>query len=358
MIRHGKTASGRQRFRCKACSSTQTRSVDTRARDFAAFLAFVTGSVRYQDLPGAGRQARRRFAQFWSLWPLSPLVDEIHPVIFVDAIYLRRQAAILIACTPTHVVGWYVARTERTEAWAALFSRIAAPEVVICDGGSGIASALRQQWPTTQVQRCTFHAFSQVKRYTTSRPRTPAGVELYELALRLLKVSTRAESLVWLADLTAWNTAWKSFLAQKTLLPDGRYVNTHDRLVRAKNTLNTLARRGTLFTYLREDLAILEVPATTNRIEGLNSRIRDLLRRHRGMRLIHQIKSVCWWLYARTEYALSPAQILAHTPTDEQITALFAQASHRAQAQGEINQWGTAVNWTDFHHGSPYRDDY
>lgn len=358
MIRHGKTSSGRQRFRCKACSATGTRRIDTRARDFAAFLRFVTGTGTYQDLAGGGRQARRRFAPFWNLWPLSPLVDEVHPVVFVDAIYLRRRAAILIACTPTHVVGWYVARTERTDAWAALFSRIAAPDVVVCDGGSGIASALARQWPTTRVQRCTFHAFSQVKRYTTSRPRTQAGSELYELARGLLTISTREESLTWLAELTAWNTRWKTFLAQKTRLPDGRYVDTHDRLVRAKNSLNTLARRGTLFTYLRQDLAHLTVPATTNRIEGLNSRLRDLLRRHRGMKLIHQIKSVCWWLYARTEYALPPAQVLAHTPTDQQIAALFAGAAHRAHAQHEVDRWGTAINWTDFHHSGPFQQDY
>ena len=358
MIRHGKTASGRQRFRCKACSATGTRRLDTRARDFAAFLRFVTGTGTYLDLPGGGRQARRRFAPFWSLWPLSPLVDEVHPVVFVDAIYLHRRAAILIACTPTHVVGWYVARTERTDAWAALFSRIAAPDVVVCDGGSGIVSALAQQWPTTHVQRCTFHAFSVVKRYTTSRPRTQAGVELYELARGLLAIRTREESLAWLVELTAWNARWKGFLAQKTRLPDGSYVNTHDRLVRAKNSLNTLARRGTLFTYLREDLAGLDVPATTNRIEGLNSRIRDLLRHHRGMGLTHQIKSVCWWLYARTEYPLTPAQILTATPTDQQIAALFTAADHRAHAQHEINRWGTAVNWTDLHHSSPFRQDY
>ena len=62
-------------------------------------------------------------------------MDAVRPVVVVDAINLHRRAAIIIACMPTHVVGWYVARTERPDAWAALFSRIAALDVVVCDGG-------------------------------------------------------------------------------------------------------------------------------------------------------------------------------------------------------------------------------
>ena len=42
---------------------------------------------------------------------------------------------------------------------------IPAPDVVVTDGGSGFAKAVRETWPRTRVQRCTFHAFSQVKRY-------------------------------------------------------------------------------------------------------------------------------------------------------------------------------------------------
>ena len=43
----------------------------------------------------------------------------------------------------------------------------------------GCSKAVRETWPRTRVQRCTFHAFSQVKRYTTTRPKLQAGRELY-----------------------------------------------------------------------------------------------------------------------------------------------------------------------------------
>ena len=88
----------------------------------------------------------------------------------------------------SHVLSWYMAKAETTRAWRALLSRIAPPEVVVTDGGSGFASAVAAEWPETRVQRCLFHAFCQVKRHTTSRPRLQAGIELYGLARELMRL--------------------------------------------------------------------------------------------------------------------------------------------------------------------------
>lgn len=327
----------------------------------AAFFDFVTGTVHYSDLPGQGRNARRRFAPLWKIWPLMDVVDEVHHVVFVDGIYLSHKLVVLIACTKSHVLGWHVARSENAAAWQALFDRIAAPDVVVCDGGSGIAKAVRGSWSGTRIQRCTFHAFSAVKRHTTTRPRTQAGVDLYGLAKDLLKVDSREKSLTWLSDLTAWNAQYKDFLAEKTKLANGQYVDTHQRLIKAKNSLNTLARQGTLFTFLEPDLIVDDdpIPAMSNLIEGkINSQLRAMLRQHRGMCLDHQIKAVCWWCYLHTENPKSPARLLENAVTDEHIQALFARAAHRGKAQQEINQWGTGVNWTDFHHAVPWKETY
>lgn len=53
-------------------------------------------------------------------------------MVFVDRIYLSHKLVVLIACTKTHVLGWYVAKGETTRAWQALMSRIAPPDVVVC----------------------------------------------------------------------------------------------------------------------------------------------------------------------------------------------------------------------------------
>ena len=52
------------------------------------------------DLPGGGRSFRRRCEPLWQLWPFSPIIDEVHEVIFVDGIHLGRGAVVLIAKHP------------------------------------------------------------------------------------------------------------------------------------------------------------------------------------------------------------------------------------------------------------------
>lgn len=62
------------------------------------------------------------------------------------------------------------------------------------DGGGGFSRAVRETWPQTMVQRCLWHAFSQVNRHTTSRPRLRAGIVLRGLAVDLMHVETLREA--------------------------------------------------------------------------------------------------------------------------------------------------------------------
>ena len=70
------------------------------------FVAWLLGRHRQVDVPGGGRSFRRRCEPLWQLWPLSPIIDEVHEVIFVDGIHLGRGAVVLIAQTPDCVLGW------------------------------------------------------------------------------------------------------------------------------------------------------------------------------------------------------------------------------------------------------------
>lgn len=182
MKRNGKTSAGAQRWRCKACGASATHRIDSSAKLLESFLAWLFSKQRQVDMPGQGRTFRRQTARFWKLWPIPEADGVVHRVIYVDGIYLARNLVVLVACTDSHVVGWHLARSENSRAWRALMARIAPPEVAVSDGGSGFEKARREAWPKTRVQRCTFHAFCQVRRYTTARPNLQAGIELYALA--------------------------------------------------------------------------------------------------------------------------------------------------------------------------------
>lgn len=97
-------------------------------------------------------------------------------------------------------------------------SPIPAPEVVVTDGGSGFAKAVRETWPRTRVQRCTFHAFSQVKRYTTTRPKLQAGRELYLIARDLMGIETLHQAELWVERYLDWCGFWADFLEDRTVV--------------------------------------------------------------------------------------------------------------------------------------------
>ncbi|OUO21812.1 hypothetical protein B5F89_02930 [Collinsella sp. An307] len=168
MKRNGKTKAGSQRWRCPSCGTSSTVSYDDTAARLGEFLAWLTSKDTQLSLPGQGRTFRRRIAGFWRVWLMPEPTGEVHRVLFVDGIWLARGLVVLIAHDGEHVVSWYMAQSETSRAWEALMAPVPAPDVVVCDGGMGFERARRRVWPGTRVQRCLFHAFSQVKRYTTS----------------------------------------------------------------------------------------------------------------------------------------------------------------------------------------------
>lgn len=231
-----------------------------------------------------------------------PVPDgELHRVLYVDGIWVARDLVVLICCSGERVVSWYMARSENSRAWSALMAPIPAPEVVVTDGGSGFAKAVRETWPRTRVQRCTFHAFSQVKRYTTTRPKLQAGRELYLIARDLMGIETLHQAELWVERYLDWCGFWADFLEDRTVV-DGRRVYTHERLRRARSSLSSLVSAGTLFTYLDPALAKAgPLPSTNNMIEGgVNSQMRAVLRNHRGLTSVKRVKAVFWWCHAHS----------------------------------------------------------
>ena len=104
-------------------------------------------------------------------------------------------------------------------------------------------------------------------------------------------------------------------LVEKTVLVNGRIVNTYERLVRACNMLNARLRAGDLFTYLNPEVTKQAiVPAFNNQIESYNAGLRAMLRTHRDWLLLHRIKACMWWCYMHTQCPLPAAQLIHIMP--------------------------------------------
>ena len=296
-----------------------------RAADLDRFLSWLTGRCTQRDLDGGtGRTFRDRHAWCWNVAPEIVITGEIYDEIQVDGTYLGGGWCLLLAVNGAtgEVIAWQWCDTEKTAAWTALLERIPPPRVVIIDGGSGLASALKACWPTTKIQRCLVHVQRNVRTYLTMRPRTDAGKALRALSLALTRIRTTEEAARWQIKLHAWHQVYAHLVTAKTYLTragvrpawardNSTWWWTHERLRKAYQLLARLVRQGVLFTYLDPDLTDAAISSTTNRIEGgTNSPIKDLLRRHRGMTSAHQRRGVEWWCYLHSPTSKPPREFI------------------------------------------------
>lgn len=360
-IKYGRNKSGSQRWRCNACGLIVTAKIDNSAKQLQIFLDWLFGKDSQKEMPGEGRTFRRNTSKFWDIWPLPPKVEERRNVLYVDGIYLGRKACVLICCDDEFVLGWYLCRYEHARAYIALLSRIAEPLVVVSDGGTGFRKAVRKAWPHAAVQRCAFHVFCQVRRYTTNHPNTAAGIELYALAKDLLHVEKVSEADRWIGSFLEWMSRYNRFLSQMTYDENGDSRPTHERLIKAERSIARLIEDGTMFTYLNEKLQkeIGMIPSTNNQIEGgINSRLRAMLREHRGLSVERRIKAVFWWCYMHSPKPLSGSEILNSMPTDKSISEIYRKLSRQDKLSGIIPDWGDAIVWEELHRSGEYPSDW
>lgn len=362
MKRNGTTSAGTTRWRCTSsqCGASRTLKHQRDGNDLILFLDWLF-STRTQEETGVNpRTFRHRTRWCWDLWPPVPLVDEVHHVVHLDGIHLHRDAVVLIAVAGGQVIGWYVARRETSAGWMNLMARIAPPDVVVCDGGGGLLKALRIAWPDTRVQRCLFHVCLNITELTGMRPRLEAGRRLRKLAIRLSRVKTREDATAWLTAYNQWEQDFRSFLDEHSRYADGSVEDTHQRLVKARRMIRRRIKEQHLFTFL-DDTLVKDgpIPATNNLIESWNARLRDMMRHHRGLRLIRRIKAICWWCHQHSQHPQPTAWLAANAISDQHIEQLYHNAWQSSpqgahETYGIPNRYGTGINWNEFHTPTTY----
>lgn len=151
----------------------------------------------------------------------------------------------------------------------------------VIDGRRGLATVFKD----IPVQVCHFHQLKIITRYLTRRPKTVAGAELRQLALTL----SRTDEQTFTKALTEWEKRWQRFITEKTRpLGTNRWHYTHKNVRSAflslkRNLLN-------LFTYLRHPH--LNIPNTTNTIDGYFASVKKKVAAHHGLRKDRRYKLI------------------------------------------------------------------
>jgi hypothetical protein len=151
----------------------------------------------------------------------------------------------------------------------------------VVDGRRGLATVFKD----IPVQICQFHQIQRVTKYLTRRPKTDAGKALRTLALTL----TKTDEKNFTQALVAYEKQWKLFLNEKTIVlglkrPQYTHKNVRSAFFSLKRNLPHL------FTY--QKYLNLNIPNTTNTIDGSFASVKKKTAQHHGLRRDRRFKVI------------------------------------------------------------------
>lgn len=152
---------------------------------------------------------------------------------------------------------------------------------IVTDGRKGLV----QSFGLIPVQMCQFHQVAIIRRYITKNPKLPASIELKEL-VAMMKMTDKESFEGALND---WIVKWEDFLNERTIsIETGRSYYTHKRLRSAYRSLKS--NLPWLFTWY--DYIELNIPNTTNAIDGHFADLKNKLRNHNGLSRKRKMKFI------------------------------------------------------------------
>jgi len=152
---------------------------------------------------------------------------------------------------------------------------------IVCDGRTGLLNSFKD----IPIQMCQFHQVAIIRRYITKKPKTPCAIELKEF-VSMMKMTDK-ESFE--GGLELWFNKWEPYLNERTInLETGKSHFTHKRLRSAYRSLKNNSKW--LFTWY--DYLELNIPNTTNAIDGHFSDLKNKLRNHNGLSTARKMKFI------------------------------------------------------------------
>ena len=151
----------------------------------------------------------------------------------------------------------------------------------VLDGRPGV----RAVFSDIPVQMCHYHQKAIINRYLTTRPKLEASIELRKIVQFLCQTNKKD----FTTKLKVWHKKWSAFLKERTIDKEtGKWFYTHRRLRSAYRSLKI--NLPYLFTY--QEYPELNIPNTTNSLDGYFSHLKDLVKLHRGIKKDLKIKII------------------------------------------------------------------
>ena len=215
--------------------------------------------------------------------------------IIIDTTYFGRKFGLMVFMdnTTRTVLYYAVVGHETNSAYQQGVNHLVSLGVdiqsITCDGRRG----LRTVFIKTPCQICQFHQIQIVTRYLTRRPKNIASIELRQLALTL----TQLDKTDFIERLDHWYLTHEDYLNERSANEDNsRTWYTHKRLRSAYRSLRT--NSDWLFTY--QEYKHLDIPNTTNSLEGLFSELKRQLHSHHGLSEYRKLRFIKDFLLSKS----------------------------------------------------------
>jgi hypothetical protein len=154
-------------------------------------------------------------------------------------------------------------------------------QAIVCDGRQGLFGL----FDDIPIQMCQFHQIQIVLRYLTRKPKTQAAIELKKVTLKLTK-QTKTE---FINSLNNWYLRWNDYLNERSKSPTTNKTSyTHKRLRSAYLSL----KKHLPHLFVFEDYPDLQIPNTTNALDGQFANLKNKLRNHNGLDKTRKIKFI------------------------------------------------------------------
>ena len=286
MIQKDKWKSGKQKWYCKHCKKYHSfkRKDLNKTSNLKIYRDYILKGHNYEYYEMSKATFYRKIKPFRSLIVKTPEISPIPELyLHLDGLYKKREYCHLIVKAKKGVITFKEVKSENSENWGSVLSKIPSPKYVICDCQKGLNKALKLYWPNTRIQICLFHVKMTVRHKLTTKPKLEVGKMLKIIADAIQNVKTKAQAEKWGLVFYDFLTENKDFINEKAKTEGKRSRYKHRSLRSCIRYLKKLYEGGQLFLYT--EVNDCELPKTNNKMEGgTNSVAKKKGRAHPGMR--------------------------------------------------------------------------
>ena len=298
---NGHSYIGSQRFYCKACgySFTFHNYKNKRHKEKKTFVLWITEGYSVRQLIDIGPHGIWKINQIRKYWlerlPQNKEQD-LSGVKYLqfDGTYFKHENCLMVLMnnSTSKIIGYQYHYRENYECSRALFAQMKAsglePAAITIDGNTSVIRALKTVWPGIIMQRCIVHIQRQGLAWLRRYPKLEASKQLRKILLKISDVGDEQGKEVFIADFINWENQYQNFVVA---LPTKDKV--YGDLQRARSLI--VHALPNMFHYLDDE----NIAATTNKLEGYFSRLKEIYRRHRGLSKQHRQNYFAWYIHLK-----------------------------------------------------------